>query len=133
MARRVDLADSPFFGLNLLGPPTRPGCRARRPVRQPARRRTTDTRPGADDRSRVLQAAAHRRAESVHLLAQASLGGLLVNEGDLDGAQMLLEAAIASESRKSSRWPGRISGCCCSGTATCERPGSSSSRLWPAG
>jgi len=97
MAARVDLADSPFFGLNRLSPADQ--------ARLPRKASSADGRrsegwgaaaPVADDRSRVLQAAAHRRAESVHLLAQVSLGGLLVNEGDLDGAQMLLEAALNS-------------------------------------
>ena len=97
MAARVDLADSPFFGLNRLSPAdqTRLSRKAPGAGSQRAEGRGTAF-PVADDRSRVLQAAAHRRAESVHLLAQASLGGLLVNEGNLDGAQMLLEAALNS-------------------------------------
>jgi len=96
MAARVDLADTPFVGLSLLGTTARDQLpRKQTSVGHRAGARTAAS-PVTDDRSRVLQAAAVRQAESVHLLAQASLGGLLVNEGDLSRAQMLLEAALSS-------------------------------------
>jgi tetratricopeptide (TPR) repeat protein len=98
MAAHHDLAEVPFIGLTSQGEMER--TRVRLPAKEAdlAGRRGEDgpSAPVADDRSRVLQAAAARRAESVHLHAQASLGGLLVNEGDLTQARMLLDAALSS-------------------------------------
>ena len=96
MAVGVDMAGGAFVGLPRLGslPSRLPRKDASLAGRQDAGR--TPTAPVADDRTRVLQAAAVRRAESVKLRAQASLGGLLVNEGDLPRAQMLLKLALGS-------------------------------------
>lgn len=53
--------------------------------------------PAAGDWSRKLRASTLQvRAESVHVLAMATLGGLLVTEGDLDRARELLDAALNS-------------------------------------
>ena len=96
MAAHADLADTPFVGLSRQGAMDR--TRLSKETRVTGNRPGTETAtsPVADDRMRVLQAVAVRRAESVHLLAQASLGGLLVNEGDLSRARLLLEAALSS-------------------------------------
>jgi tetratricopeptide (TPR) repeat protein len=97
MAAHADLADDPFRGLSgqelverTRVPPKEAHLVGHRD--EPA----TGTTAVTGDQSRALQAVAARRAESVHLLAQASLGGLLANEGDLQQARMLLDAAISS-------------------------------------
>lgn len=100
MAVGVDMADSTFVGLTRMG--SLPSRLPRKDASLAGRQETarTSAAPVTDDRTRVLQAAEVRRAESVKLRAQASLGGLLVNEGDLPRAQMLLEAALASGNRE---------------------------------
>jgi len=97
MAAHADLADAPFVGLSRQGVAERTQLprKETRVVRHLAESAPAPSR-ATDDRSRVLQAAAVRQAESVHLRAQASLGGLLVNEGDLKQARMLLDAALDS-------------------------------------
>ena len=101
MAVGVDVADAPFVGISRLGTLQRTRL-PRKETSVAARQEATRApiAPVTDDRTRVLQAAAVRRAESVHLMAQASLAGLLVNEGDLPRAQMLLEAALSSGNRE---------------------------------
>ena len=100
MAVGMDMADGAFIGLHRLQsmPSRLPRKEASLAGRQETAR--TSAAPVTDDRTRVLQAAEVRRVESVKLRAQASLGGLLVNEGDLPRAQMLLEAALASGNRE---------------------------------
>ena len=46
--------------------------------------------------NKKLRATLQARAESIQALAMANLGGLLVTEGDLDRARVLLDAAVRS-------------------------------------
>jgi cellulose synthase operon protein C len=94
MAAHADLADAPFVGLS--GQRIIERTRKERRVGRPRAGPAPGASPVADDRSRVLQAAAVRRADTVHQLAQANLGGLLVSEGDLTQARILLDAALRS-------------------------------------
>ena len=96
MAAHEELVDTPFVGLSLQGAAERARLPAKETRLAGPQPDGADTAPVTDDRTRVLRAVSARRAESVHLLAQASLGGLLVNEGDLSQARVLLDAAIAS-------------------------------------
>lgn len=62
---------------------------------------TAAARPETDQAAgglwnKKLRATLQARAESIQALAMANLGGLLVTEGDLEKARVLLEAAVSS-------------------------------------
>jgi tetratricopeptide (TPR) repeat protein len=94
----MSFADDTFVGLSRQGTIERAKMsRKETPdVGRPAKAEVEAPSAGGDWSRKLRAATLQGRAESVHLLAQANLGGLLVTEGDLSRARVLLDAALSS-------------------------------------
>lgn len=93
----VSLADDHFVGVSKAAIERTRMTRKEAPDVGSSARTEVDAPSAGGDWSRKMRAATLQgRAESVHLLAQANLAGLLVTEGDLSRARVLLDAALSS-------------------------------------